>query len=92
MRGARRVGPAREDGSLTRPESLPGDRGPVTGSDGDRVVVVRAWLHADRLIIRVLAGRGPDAGGEEWVFADIVSALDRLAVLLDELRQHPDGP
>jgi hypothetical protein len=60
--------------------------GSVTGCD-DRVVVIRAWRQADRLFIRVLTGRGPDAPGAEWIFADIPSALDRLQMLLDELHR-----
>jgi len=51
------------------------------------VVVIRAWRQADRLIIRVLTGRSPDAPGAEWIFADIPSALNRLQMLLDELHR-----
>lgn len=77
----------RDDRSLTRPTTPVGDCVYVTGCD-ERVVVIRAWRHADRLLIRVLASKDPDAPGEEWVFADIPSALDRLQLLLlDELHR-----
>ena len=58
-------------------------------ADEERVVVIRAWLYAGRLMIRVLAGQGPDSPGEEWVYADIGAAADRLSILLEELGRGP---
>lgn len=59
-------------------------------SPDGQVVVIRTWRHGDGLLIRVLAGRDVDAPGQEWVFADISSALERLAGILGEVQGQQD--
>jgi hypothetical protein len=49
------------------------------------VVVVRAWLDSERIIVRVLAGAGHSKPADEWVFADIDAACRQVADVLREL-------
>jgi hypothetical protein len=49
------------------------------------VVVVRAWLDSQRIIVRVLAGAGHSKPADEWVFADIDAACRQVANVLSEL-------
>jgi hypothetical protein len=65
-------------------------------ADTSRVVVVRAWLDSQRIIVRVLAGAGHSKPADEWVFADIDAACKQVANVLCELAEqheqsaHPD--
>jgi hypothetical protein len=54
------------------------------------VVVVRAWLDSQRVIVRVLAGAGHSKPADEWVFADIDAACRQVASVLGELVEHPE--
>jgi hypothetical protein len=54
------------------------------------VVVVRAWLDSQRIIVRVLAGAGHSKPADEWVFADIDAACNRVADVLRELVEDRD--
>jgi hypothetical protein len=54
-------------------------------ADTSRVVVVRAWLDSQRIIVRVLAGTGHSKPADEWVFADIDAACRQVAKVLSEL-------
>jgi hypothetical protein len=54
------------------------------------VVVVRAWLDSQRIIVRVLAGAGHSKPADEWVFADIDAACRQVADVLCELVEDHD--
>jgi hypothetical protein len=54
------------------------------------VVVVRAWLDSQRIIVRVLAGAGHSKPADEWVFADIDAACRQVANVLAELVEDDD--
>jgi hypothetical protein len=49
------------------------------------VVVVRAWLDSQQIIVRVLAGAGHSKPADEWVFADIDAACRQVGDVLREL-------
>ena len=53
--------------------------------DNNRVVVVRVWRDAERLVIRVVTSSGLASPGKEWVFIDIDAAVDQVGHLLREL-------
>jgi hypothetical protein len=57
-------------------------------ADTSRLVVVRAWLDSQRIIVRVLAGAGHSKPADEWVFADIDAACGQIANVLRELLEH----
>jgi hypothetical protein len=61
-------------------------------ADTSRVIIVRAWRDAQRIIIRVLAGKGHRQQADEWVFADIDAACKQLADLLGELVEKQPRP
>jgi hypothetical protein len=61
-------------------------------ADTSRVIVVRAWRDSQRIIIRVLAGKGHFQQADEWVFAEIDAACKQLAELLGELVEKQTGP
>ena len=60
-------------------------------ADTSRVVVVRAWLDSQRIIVRVLTGTGHSKPADEWVFADIDAACRQVADVLRELVADPES-
>lgn len=61
-------------------------------ADTSRVIVVRAWRDSQRIVIRVLAGKGHRQQADEWVFADIDAACKQLADVLGELVEKQSRP
>lgn len=54
-------------------------------SETSRVVIVRAWRDSHRIVIRVLTAGGHTEPTDEWVFADIGEACDRVGEVLRQL-------
>jgi hypothetical protein len=75
------------DESLTDRLTRHGNGGRVTGAEY-RVVVVRVWRDAERLVVRVLTGSDLSAPAREWVFTDVDAASDLVHSLLRELEQR----
>ena len=74
------------DGSLTDHACGAAIVSLVTDVD-NRVVVVRVWRDAGRLVIRVVTSSGPTSPGQEWVFTDVDAATERVGQLLRELEE-----
>ena len=57
--------------------------------DESRVMVVRAWRDAERIVVRVMAGTGRVGASRQWVFADIDEACEHIGCMLAELNESP---
>jgi len=55
--------------------------------DESRVMVVRAWRDAERIVVRVMAGTGRVGASRQWVFADIDEACEHIGGMIAELRE-----
>jgi hypothetical protein len=53
-------------------------------SNDSRIIVVRAWRNAGRLIMRVIAAPGGTAASQQWVFSDANAATEKIAEILRE--------
>jgi hypothetical protein len=54
-------------------------------TNNSRIIVVRAWRNAGRLVIRVLASPGEATPPRQWVFSDTEAACEKVAQIVAEL-------